>query len=184
MNENTIKPTSLRLTHFSNKPLKLQSVKCSALESELRALQGTVYGKPIGLWLSDESDFGWREWCKSAKFHLKNLTYQTVFDVSLEKILLLQNTEELLAFTEKYASEDLKLPSYFNLPKFKMAGIAWDRVQKDFAGIVITPYQWRCRLELSWYYGWDCASGCIWDFKSLSEIHSFKTSEENVMERL
>ena len=25
-------------------------------------------------------------------------------------------------------------------------------------------------MELFWYYGWDCASGCIWDPAAVAEI--------------
>lgn len=34
------------------------------------------------------------------------------------------------------------------------------------------PYQWRRRNErgFSWYYGWDCASGCIWRASAIREI--------------
>ena len=46
-------------------------------------------------------------------------------------------------------------------------------------GIIISPYQWDCRLALEsgWYYGWDCSSGCIWD---ISCIQDFIFLEENL----
>jgi len=36
-------------------------------------------------------------------------------------------------------------------------------VSKEYDGIEIAPYQWDARLSLIWYYGWDVASGCIWN---------------------
>lgn len=178
MNESITKPTSLTLVHFSKGPLNLKAF--NKISSKKFNLQDTVYGKPIGLWLSDESDYGWRQWCESEDFNLKNLSHQTVFNVSLEKIILLQNSEDLLLFTEKY-SDSRTLPTYFNLPKFKLQGIDWGAVGRDYNGIIITPYQWENRLKFSWYYPWDCASGCIWNLESLSEVRRFKTSEENVI---
>ena len=42
-----------------------------------------------------------------------------------------------------------------------LAGIDWD-------GIEICPYLWEFRMSTSrWYYGWDVASGCIWDSEAL-----------------
>lgn len=41
-----------------------------------------------------------------------------------------------------------------------------------YDGIVITPYVWSMRLDRSafWYYGWDCASGCIWNASAVAEL--------------
>lgn len=41
--------------------------------------------------------------------------------------------------------------------------IDWLRVKTQYGGIEIAPYQWKRRLSSFWYYGWDCASGAIWD---------------------
>ena len=37
---------------------------------------------------------------------------------------------------------------------------------------VVSPYQWNCRLSLEtcWYYGLDCASGCIWYLDCIKEF--------------
>lgn len=36
----------------------------------------------------------------------------------------------------------------------------------------ITPYCWPARMDpdLIWYYGWDCASGCIWDASTIHQV--------------
>ena len=42
----------------------------------------------------------------------------------------------------------------------------WPGVAAEgWAGIEIAPYIWARRLDgpARWYYGWDAASGCIWD---------------------
>lgn len=40
-------------------------------------------------------------------------------------------------------------------------------VAKDYDGIEIAPYQESLRYDLEWYYGWDVASGCIWNFEGI-----------------
>ncbi len=57
--------------------------------------------------------------------------------------------------------------------KFKITyQLEWDKVKDKYQGIIIAPYQWECRLALEtcWYYGWDCASGCIWDLDCIKEF--------------
>ena len=34
----------------------------------------------------------------------------------------------------------------------------------------ITPYQWELRFELDWYYGWDVASGCVWNLSVIESM--------------
>lgn len=48
--------------------------------------------------------------------------------------------------------------------------ISWKKVRKNYDGIIIAPYQWDCRnaSETTWYYPWDCASGCIWNLEKVS----------------
>jgi hypothetical protein len=50
--------------------------------------------------------------------------------------------------------------------------IEWRKVAERFDGIIIAPYIWQRRLDLesSWYYSWDCASGCIWNASAVREI--------------
>ena len=48
--------------------------------------------------------------------------------------------------------------------------INWQPLTEQYAGIIISPYQWKRRLDgraSDWYYGWDCASACIWDLSAV-----------------
>jgi hypothetical protein len=31
---------------------------------------------------------------------------------------------------------------------------------------------WECRLDpaAAWYYGWDCASGCVWNLEVIADV--------------
>ena len=45
--------------------------------------------------------------------------------------------------------------------------IDWKKVASKYDGIEINPYQFEARYQYLWYYGWDVASGCIWNLKSV-----------------
>jgi hypothetical protein len=83
-------------------------------------------------------------------------------------VLLIKNSEEMYQFHEKYKGDVY--------PGFPMVMIDWSKVAKDFDGIVITPYLWERRLDhhVNWYYGWDCASGCIWNTSVIETITELK----------
>lgn len=118
----------------------------------------TVF-KPNGLWLSDESDYGWKKWCMSNDWNLPGLKFETRFELVHPKdVLIIQGNKDIQEFQAKYK---LGPGSKAYLDDW----IRWSEVKKDFAGIIITPYLWEYRLSYGygWYYTWDCASGCIWD---------------------
>ncbi len=50
--------------------------------------------------------------------------------------------------------------------------VLWSGLAKDYAGIIIAPYLYQRRLDgnANWYYGYDCACGCIWDAGAIAEV--------------
>ena len=53
--------------------------------------------------------------------------------------------------------------------------IDWPKVAERYDGIIIAPYQWSRRLDgPMWYYGWDCASGCVWRARAVLELKSME----------
>lgn len=65
-------------------------------------------------------------------------------------LLRIRTAQELDDFTRRYA--------------IGYHGIDWTVIAEEYDGIEIAPYQWSRRSDThtSWYYGWDCASGCLW----------------------
>jgi hypothetical protein len=121
-------------------------------------------GKPRGLWVSDETgDDGWRSWCESEEFNLAGLDHETEFVLAPgHNVLVIESPEALSAFDQEYNV------GLHDRSPFTILGIDWNRVAEDYDGIIITPYQWEHRFGLMWYYGWDCASGCIWNLHALA----------------
>ena len=119
--------------------------------------------KPKGLWVSDESDYGWKEWCNENEFGEARL--KTCYKVDIivnSNLLVISNVQELKDFTSEYA---IKLYEF-------LFAINWEQVAKDYGGVIITPHQGTLGLGINytWYYGWDCASGCIWDLNLIGGI--------------
>jgi len=144
------------LTHFSAKQFNFNPYHEYPVRHP-RAMKGLENFKPHGLWLSDESDYGWSHWCKDNDYG--SLECRKDFQIDLSHVFVLTNYYEIKAFTE-----------YFRLNHhMENFHIDWARLKKTHTGILITPYCWEARLQFLWYYGWDCASACIWDLRILKE---------------
>jgi hypothetical protein len=134
------------------------------------------YGKPNGFWVSDDSDHGWADWCLAEEFRLDGLRYRHRVTLSESaNILGIHNGEQLEVFHEIYSVED-EFSRSFNRSydyhdKKHYWPINWHAVAEKYDGIIITPYLWSHRLDgPSWYYGWDCASGCIWNLAAIESV--------------
>ena len=63
--------------------------------------------------------------------------------------------------------------------------IDWAEVASKYDGIIISPYQWSLRLdmEMMWYYGWDCASGCIWNISAIKELKEVQNGKARTVRK-
>ena len=113
--------------------------------------------KPRGLWYG--VGFGWIDFTISdfTSFYDKDKNVSVFeFDVNSVNLLRITNFDELVAFDKEYcnSTERYRNPD-------------WTRLEKEYDGIEIAPYIYKGRFEIFWYYGWDVASGCIWNPKGL-----------------
>lgn len=110
--------------------------------------------KPTGFWYEVDGD--WRRWCRSESFETDGLFHLHRVELRSCHMRFIDTIEKLDQFHEEY-----KVPFYDST---RLSMIDWKRVGRNWDGIEIAPYQWERRLapEFLWYYGWDCASGCIW----------------------
>ena len=105
------------------------------------------------------------------------------FKIDNSKMLVIKNSRQLLKFYQQYhVKDDTHLQSLMesyidNDIEYKPRVwkypylINWSRVEEDYQGIVICPYQDKNRMEHLWYYSWDHASGCIWNPELISNVH-------------
>lgn len=152
----------MRLLHYSPKPLQLH--ECSYLQNNKYGAPG----KPNGLWVSVEGEDDWASWCSSEMpkwIEGRAITEISISAAAMHRVLVIENLPTFDAFHEQYA---VVLEFKKKWPKeIQSKDIDWARVSEAYAGIIIAPYQWDRRLnrKTQWYYGWDCASGCIWDIR-------------------
>ena len=152
------------LRHYSGKPLS----NVYSVQQEAHA-----ESKPRGLWVSVLGEDDWPSWCRSEKFALESL--EQCLEVVLaipHNILILNSIQDIDEFHEQYNG-----PLYPGATTSR--AINWQRVAESFHGIIIAPYQWGRRLDdkTGWYYGWDCASGCIWDASAIASITPIEEKE-------
>lgn len=155
---------ALSLVHYSKAPL-------GPIRSVDAAEQG-IEAKPKGLWFSVEKDeedwLGWREWCEGAEFDPPGLAVETPLRVrDWSRIALLKTADDIDAFHALYGADTWNIPAA--VPLF----IDWRAVARDEDGIIVAPYCWARRLNGPahiWYYGWDCASGCVWNADAIEVL--------------
>lgn len=157
----------MRLIHYTNEKFSLKPKEYPEYEIHW-------HRKPNGFWVSVEGESDWKSWCEGESFELQNLVVS--YEVKLkkdDKILYLKTASDILSFTKKYP---YIRDQWDNPEGRRICGsyeIDWLKVKENYQGIIIAPYQWDCRLstKCSWYYGWDCASGVIWDLDCIEEFN-------------
>lgn len=144
------------LSHYSNQMFG----QVKSVEQPIGAMP---YAKPRGLWVSVDGPDDWPSWCLRENFMTDTLVHR--FEVTLssnQRVLHLSNSKALMSFTEAFG-----LDTRYGL------AIDWQAVAEVYDGLIIAPYQWSHRLNTkasTWYYGWDCASGCIWNAQAIAQI--------------
>lgn len=152
------------LSHFTSKPIDV---------IVSRSQEEDQYFKPNGLWVSVDGTDDWPSWCRSEEYG--DIDNEIRYKVDLNdncKVLILSTSEQIKDFNKKYSFTPAAFRAYLG----KIRYINWKKVANDYQGLIIAPYCWELRLDtdLIWYYGWDCASGCIWDGAAVKSIEIIK----------
>ena len=161
----------MKYYHWASDPVRLR--RMSYLQSG--------HPKPNGLWFDVNEE--WKQWCDALQFRPDTLHYRhTVTILDTSRILFLRGAKDIDKFTRKYrcslfgniqllqSSEDMEeftreygRDLFADIKQQSSNNIAWGEVAEKHSGIIITPYSRARSLTYAWYYGWHCASGCIWD---------------------
>jgi hypothetical protein len=116
----------------------------------------SVGHKPIGFLVSVQDKDDWFNWCMEEEFCTYRLAIRHEVEIDFSSILVIDTPEKLEAFQDKYSAHN-----YFN------TFIHWPRVASKYSEIIIAPYFQKYAREYIWYFGWDCASGCLWAAKDV-----------------
>lgn len=128
--------------------------------------------KPMGLWLSVDGPDDWREWASAEMPHRLGIYRYAITLARDARVLHLSTPEDIWKFNAEYRTTS---PWMDTVPATELPSrmtdfyIDWARLATTHQGIMIAPYQWSMRLDGPfWYYGWDCASGCLWDASAIA----------------
>jgi len=130
--------------------------------------------KPRGLWLSVvvDGECDWTRWCESEwPTWMRGKQKHEVRLAPDANVLRLSSPADLDRFTREYCIDRFPLdqPAPY-ARRLESLWVRWDAVAALYDGIIIAPYCWQRRLTLLWYYGWDAASGCIWNARAIERI--------------
>ena len=167
-----------KLYHYSKQKLELDRNR--VYDQSIR----TLISNPVGFWVSPDCDEGWEAYLKREEVDLEDLAYKTEIILNVPaNIKIIDTMDKLQEFADKYKS----LPEFYR--GVKDDGLRatilkdgnnlvpdWGNVAKDYSGIMIIPFRDDCCKDFysntTWYYGWDCASGCIWDLSVIKCVKS------------
>ena len=137
-------PEHMRI-HMSKTPFEL----------EKRVFTQRATMKPNGFWYGFGNE--WIDWVRSEMPDWEG-KYIYEVDIGNTNVLKIDTHFDLMKFHRKYAERK-------NVAHDDM--IDWIQVAKEYDGIEINPYQYEARNQYMWYYGWDVASGCIWNLNNV-----------------
>jgi hypothetical protein len=137
-------PEHMRI-HMSKTPFEL--------EKRIFTQRATM--KPNGFWYGFGNE--WIDWVRSEMPDWEG-KYIYEVDIGNTNVLKIDSHFDLMKFHRKYAER--KQIARDDL-------LDWSEVAKEYDGIEINPYQYEARYQYMWYYGWDVASGCIWNLNNV-----------------
>lgn len=122
----------------------------------------------MGFWVSYRRE--WFHWCQETggpSFDYRIIYEHRVILKPDANLLHIKTHRMLMQFSEEWKIEET--PALF---RTYIHSLNWTEIAKRWQGLIIVPYQWAARLEPEtfWYYGWDIASGCIWDVNAIESV--------------
>ncbi len=171
--------------HWASRPVKLRR----------KNYVQSGHPKPNGFWFDVDED--WKRWCESTQFRPETLRYRhavTVTDSS--RILFLRRARDIDAFTRRYArnlsgniqllqsadansafARDYGRDLFAEIQRQFSDYIMWGEVAEKYSGVIVAPYSRSRSQTYLWYYGWNCASGCVWDTSVIRLGKPFKPAK-------
>jgi len=107
-----------------------------------------TYFKPCGLWYGVGRE--WLDWIRAEHFH-EQIGHIYRLHLNRSGMRMVRTVDALDKFNARYVRPE------------GSHSLNWPAVMLAYSGIEIAPYQYSRRFDLSWYYSWDVASGCVWD---------------------
>lgn len=162
----------MQLIHYSAEPL-------TEVRDADPAAKGAGAYKPNGLWFSvGDGEDGWRAWCEAEQWQTQSMQHATEIVLRADaNVLHLRDAAAIDRFTEEYGVIPAWAPRSIEPTRFRT--IDWSRVAGSYDALITAPYCYARRLSphTSWYYGWDCASGCVWRSRAVEALRPYTRNE-------
>ncbi len=142
-------------------------------ENTPQSSETCIFNKPNGLWYSVGD--GWFRVVLDRTNRLYRYLYR--IDIDLTDMMVIRNEKDIIEFTKIFGSPSSGYP----FDEFGISdAIDWKMVAKTYTGIEIAPYihSNSIRMNWVWYYGWDVASGCIWDKAAFKGVELISDLDE------
>jgi hypothetical protein len=127
----------------------------------LRAIKSTnpvgranSVGKPNGFWFGVGSE--WIDWTEEEMPQWKGDNLYAI-EVDEKQCVVIENERDLRMFHNQYRTPD--------------GMINWEKVAREYRGIIIKNYIPEARMKYPWFYTWDVASGCVWDASAVKQVN-------------
>lgn len=147
-------------------------------------------GKPHGTWVSVPGDRDWRDVAPDMGF-FPHGGYVHTFELDTSRVLVIDTLDALDRFHQSHCADPRSMTERARGAGLRsgddarddardpMASfhVRWARVADRCDGVIIAPYQRERRHDYLWYYGWDCACGCIWQPRALTWVRSERLGE-------
>jgi hypothetical protein len=164
----------MRLLHYTQTPLEFDPDRTYTQPDP------SDFAKPVGLWVSVEGEDDWPSWCRAEDYCPERLACAQQVTLNPDAdILHISSGVELEAFHDEWSVPGLLghargalSDGRPGLPAKAFWAIDWPRLAEKYDGIIIAPYLYSHRLSTltNWYYGWDAASGCIWNLAAIDAV--------------
>ena len=167
------------LTHWHKGPWRFDPNRKYQPQSNGDLDTGRLNDKPWGLWLSNESTYGWREWCNLNDFREYNLSEGHTFDVDMSKILVIDTGSPSVKGTiEAILRKDKRMGACWDIDQYELPRTNWALVAERWSGVYVDEgahelfYNFPLELRTpSWLNYWDCASACVWNLDCIKQIN-------------
>jgi hypothetical protein len=140
-----------------NDATKLHITHSPKLSKSMKYKPQSIRFKPHGFWYA--VGFGWLDFATYDMQGFYDDKKLHAFSINTDRlnILKINNISELFEFDNNFKhGPDL------------LSSINWVKVAEQYDGIEIPVYLREARYDYTWYYGWDVASGCVWNTEKLS----------------
>jgi len=110
-------------------------------------------GKPGGFWFGVGAE--WVDWTESEMPQWKGDNLYAV-EVDEKQCVVIENERDLRMFHNEFRTPN--------------GMINWEKVARQYKGIIMKSYIPSARMQYPWYYTWDIASGCVWDTSAIKQV--------------